>query len=150
MNDLKLVNRQSKTQSLLRIGEVAKQSGLSIKTVRYYEEINLLAPTVERSESGYRLFHPQVLNRLAFIKRAQSLGLSLSEIADILFTHDQGQLPCGEVKQHLETKLATIAQQIATLEMLQTELEGVLSGWQEQPPPHLIHQTICPNLQPIK
>lgn len=133
----------------MRIGEVAKQSGLPVKTIRYYEEINLLAPAVERSQAGYRLFDAQVLNRLSFIKRAQSLGLSLSEVAAILQVHDQGQLPCGEVKQHLETKLVAIAQQIAALETLRTELEGVLSGWQEQPPRHLIHQTICPNLQPV-
>lgn len=149
----KMNNPKSKIQNpklVMQIGEVAKQSNLPVKTIRYYEEINLLAPTVERSQSGYRLFHTQVLNRLSFIKRAQSLGLSLSEVAAILSIHDQGQLPCGEVKQHLETKLVAIAQQIAALETLRTELEGVLSGWEEQPPTHLIHQTICPNLQPIK
>lgn len=134
---------------LMQIGEVAKRSGLPVKTIRYYEEINLLAPTVERSQSSYRLFDAQVLNRLAFIRRAQALGLSLSEIAEILNTHDQGQLPCGEVKQHLEAKLVAITQQIQALETLRTELEGVLSGWEEQPPTHLIHRTICPNLQPV-
>ena len=133
---------------LLRIGEVAKRSGLSVKTVRYYEEIGLLGPTVERSESGYRLFEPPVLNRLAFIRRAQSLGLSLIEIAKILEVHDQGELPCGEVKQHLETRLKAIAEQIEALEILQSELQGILSGWQDQPPPERIAQTICPNLQP--
>lgn len=132
---------------LLRIGEVAKRSGLSVKTIRYYEEIGLLGPTVERSESGYRLFEPQALNRLAFIRRAQSLGLSLIEIAKILEVHDQGELPCGEVKQHLETRLETLSEQIEALEILQSELKGILSGWQDQPPLDRIAQTICPNLQ---
>lgn len=134
---------------LLRIGEVAKRSGLSVKTIRYYEEIGLLGPTVERSESRYRLFEPQALNRLAFIRRAQSLGLSLIEIAKILEVHDQGELPCGEVKQHLETRLKTISEQIEALEILQSELQGILSGWQDQPPLDRIAQTICPNLQPL-
>lgn len=134
----------------LQIGEVAKHSGLPVKTIRYYEDIGLLGGTVERSASGYRLFQPQALNRLAFIKRAQSLGLSLSEIAQILQVHDQGQLPCDEVKQHLEAKLSAIAAQIEALETLQSELTGILSGWQEQPPAHRIAQTICPNLQPSK
>lgn len=135
------------TKSLLKIGEVASQSGLSVKTIRYYEEIGLLTTTVERSEAGYRLFDSQVLNRLAFIKRAQSLGLSLSEIQEILVVHDQGELPCGEVKQRLEMKVAAIAQQIEALETLKTELQGILSGWEEQPPADRIAHTICPNLQ---
>ncbi|MGJ3246801.1 MAG: heavy metal-responsive transcriptional regulator [Elainellaceae cyanobacterium] len=131
----------------LKIGDIASESGLPVKTIRYYEEIGLLVPTVERSEAGYRLFDPAVLNRLAFIKRAQSLGLSLQEIHQILGIHDEGQLPCGEVKQHLEVKVESISAQIEALEMLRAELQGILSGWQEQPAPDRIAKTICPNLQ---
>ncbi|MBE9125970.1 MULTISPECIES: heavy metal-responsive transcriptional regulator [unclassified Coleofasciculus] len=131
----------------LKIGEVASQSGLSVKTIRYYEEMGLLAPTTTRSDSGYRLFANEVLNRLAFIKRAQSLGLSLSEIQDILAVHDSGQLPCGAVKQHLHHKIEIIDEQIAALKLLKSELLGLLSGWQEQPSPDRIAHTICPNIQ---
>jgi MerR family transcriptional regulator, copper efflux regulator len=105
----------AKAEKLLKIGEVASQSKLPIKTVRYYEEIGLLAPTVERSPVGYRLFQESVLNRLAFIKRSQALGLSLTEVQQILQVHDQGQLPCGEMKHHLESKLEEINQQIEAL-----------------------------------
>jgi DNA-binding transcriptional MerR regulator len=132
---------------LLKIGEVASSSGLPVKTIRYYEEIGLLTPTVDRSEAGYRLFNLQVLNRLAFIKRAQSLGLSLNEIHQILIVHDEGQLPCGEVKQHLQAKVQSITEQIEALETLKFELQGILSGWEEHPHSHRIAQTICPNLQ---
>jgi MerR family transcriptional regulator, copper efflux regulator len=131
----------------LKIGEVATASGLPVKTVRYYEEIGLLSPTVERSNAGYRLFKSEVLNRLAFIRRAQSLGLSLQEIHQILNVHDDGQLPCGEVRHQLETKLEAVQAQIEALQTLKTELQGILSGWQEQPPADLIQETICPNLQ---
>ena len=132
---------------LLKIGEVAAGTGLPVKTIRYYDEIGLLAPTVERSDSGYRLFNEAVMNRLAFIKRAQSLGLSLSEIQELLSVHDGGVLPCDEVKHRLQVKLEEIAEQIAALEMLKAEVQGLLSGWKEQPPAHLIAQTICPNIQ---
>lgn len=132
---------------LLKIGEVSETTGLPVKTIRYYEDIGLLAPTVERSEARYRLFHTQVLNRLAFIKRSQSLGLNLKEIQQILAVHDHGELPCGEVKQHLEAKVAEITQQIEALNTLRTELQGILSAWQEQPPADRIHHTICPNIQ---
>ncbi len=133
--------------TLLKIGEVAIRSGIPVKTIRYYEDIGLLKSTVQRSESGYRLFSSQVLNRLAFIKRAQSLGLSLNEIQEILNIHDSGQLPCGAVKEHLEAKLEAIALQIESLEIFQADLQGLLSGWEEQPPDHLITHTICPNIQ---
>jgi len=136
------------TAALLRIGEVAAESGLPVKTIRYYEETGLLLPTVERSESGYRLFQPQVLNRLAFIRRSQSLGLTLQEIQQILAVHDHGQLPCGEMRQHLELKVEAIEQQIQALETLRAELKGILSGWQDQPSSDRISQTICPNIQP--
>lgn len=131
---------------LLKIGEVATASGLPIKTIRYYEEIGLLTPTVRRSEAGYRLFSDTVLNRLAFIRRVQGLGLSLTEIGEILQVHDRGELPCGEVKSHLETKLQGIRQQIAALQTLETELVGLLSGWQEPPTKTAIVPTICPNI----
>lgn len=132
----------------LKIGEVSASSGVPVKTIRYYEEIGLLVPTVERSESGYRLFDTSVLNRLAFIKRAQSLGLSLSEIKDILYVHDRGELPCGEVKHHLEAKVEAIDEQIQALQTLRSELQGILEGWQEQLPTEQASHTICPNLQP--
>ncbi|MEA5419582.1 heavy metal-responsive transcriptional regulator [Spirulina sp. CCNP1310] len=131
----------------LKIGEVAAQSGLSVKTIRFYAESGLLKPVMGRSPSGYRLFTPGVLNRLAFIKRSQSLGLSLQDIQELLNVHDRGSLPCGAVKARLDAKLQDIQAQIAALAILQAELEGILSGWQDQPPAHLIGQTICPNLQ---
>jgi DNA-binding transcriptional MerR regulator len=131
----------------LKIGQVAQQSGLSVKTIRFYTEADLLNPVMRRSPSGYRLFDPEVFNRLAFIKRSQSLGLSLRDIHDLLAVHDQGTLPCGAIKDRLQQKLNDIHAQIANLEILRTELEGILSGWEDQPPAHMIEQTICPNLQ---
>ncbi|MBD1904957.1 heavy metal-responsive transcriptional regulator [Funiculus sociatus GB2-A5] len=131
----------------LKIGEVADRSGLSVKTIRYYEDIGLLSPVVKRTESGYRLFSSEIINRLAFIKRSQSLGLSLGEIQEILTVHDEGELPCGALKQHLLSKVDAIASQIESLEILKAELQGLLSGWQDRPPAHRIDQTICPNIQ---
>lgn len=135
------------TDERLKIGDVAAQSGLSVKTVRYYEEIGLLSPTVIRSESGYRLFDSSVLNRLAFVKRAQSLGLSLSEIGEILKIRDRGELPCEEVKQQLAIKVQEITEQIKALEVLRHELQGLLYHWQDHPSLHHVETIICPNLE---
>lgn len=134
-------------KQLLKIGQVATESKLPVKTIRYYEDLGLLTSVVKRAESGYRLFHPSVFNRLAFIKRAQSLGLSLQEIQEILLIHDQGNLPCGVVKNRLLSKLAQINHQIEALELLKSELQGILSGWQDKPSPEKISHTICPNIQ---
>lgn len=130
-----------------KIGEVAAASGLSVKTIRYYEDIGLLAPTVDRGESGYRLFAASVWERLAFIKQAQSLGLSLQEVKAILQVHDQGQLPCDAVKHHLHTKIQALTAQIRALQAQRSQLQTILAAWNEHPDPPT-SAIICPNLQP--
>ncbi len=117
----------------MKIGQVAAISGLPIKTIRYYDEIGLLEPSVESSQSGYRLFEESVLSRLTFIKRAKSLGFSLQEIGEILSIRDQGELPCREVKQKLNHKVQEITSQIEALENLKVELQEILGHWQEEP-----------------
>jgi MerR family transcriptional regulator, copper efflux regulator len=135
------------SQDFLKIGEVATQSGLPTKTVRYYDDIGLLTPTVERSDAGYRLFKPEILERLSFIRRAQSLGLSLNEVKEILSVHDQGRLPCREVKQQIQHKVQEITQQIEQLQTLQSELQTLLASWQEEPQLETAETLICPNLE---
>ncbi len=137
------VQEQVKDQAKL-IGSVAKESGIPIKTIRYYDELGLLK-TSGRTEGGYRLFSADVLSRLKFIKRAQSLGLSLSEIKEFLQVHDQGDLPCDHIKVKLEDKVADIDRQIRQLQLLKQELEGLLSGW-ETIPDHP-EETICPIIE---
>ncbi len=108
------------------IGSVAKESGIPIKTIRYYEELGLLK-TTGRTEGGYRLFSADVCARLNFIKRAQSLGMSLSEIREFLDIHDQGDLPCGHVQEKLRDKLVDIDRQIQQLQILKQELKRLLA-----------------------
>lgn len=131
-------------ERLQQIGPIAKESGVPIKTIRYYEELGLLQ-AVDRTEGGYRLFDANVFTRLSFIKRAQSLGLSLAEIKEFLDVHDQGDLPCDHVRVKLQDKISEIDRQIHQLQVLKLELEGLLSGW-ENIPEHL-ESTICPIIQ---
>ncbi|MBD2772098.1 heavy metal-responsive transcriptional regulator [Iningainema tapete] len=127
-----------------QIGSVAKESGVPIKTIRYYEELGLLKAS-GRTEGGFRLFNSDVLTRLNFIKRAQSLGLSLSEIKEFLDVHDEGDLPCEHVKVKLQDKLTIIDEQIKQLLILKLELEGLLSGWETIP--ENSESTICPIIE---
>lgn len=126
------------------IGNVAKSSGVPIKTIRYYEELGLLR-SLGRTEGGFRLFNSDVLARLNFIKRAQSLGLTLSEIKDFLNVHDRGELPCVHIKAKLQDKMMAIDEQIQQLLILRQELSGLLSGWETIP--ENPEQTICPIIE---
>ncbi|BAZ03179.1 transcriptional regulator (plasmid) [Tolypothrix tenuis PCC 7101] len=131
-----LVQEKSK-----QIGVVAKESGVPIKTIRYYEELGLLRSS-GRTEGGFRLFNTDVLARLHFIKRAQSLGLTLAEIKEFLNVHDEGELPCEHIKIKLEDKVQAIDDQIQQLLILRQDLSEMLSGWEIQSETY--HPTICP------
>jgi MerR family copper efflux transcriptional regulator len=100
--------------SEMLIGELAKQAGLTVKTVRYYEAFGLL-PAAQRRESGYRTYSPADLDRVAFIKGAKALGLTLAQIKEIIAVWDGGQRPCGRVAALIDEKLARLDQRIAEL-----------------------------------
>jgi len=119
-----MVNTVS-TASLLRIGELSHASQVPVKTIRYYEDLDLLQAT-RRTTGGFRLFSPQALTRLHFIKRAQTLGLSLQEIHDILKIHDQGDMPCQEVRHTLQRKITAIEQRIHELTLLRQQLTALI------------------------
>jgi MerR family transcriptional regulator, copper efflux regulator len=131
---------------LLLIGQVTDISGIPIRTIRYYESLGLIKSS-RRTEGGFRQFSLDVLTRLAFIKRAQNLGLSLEEIGNILQVYDQGQAPCGEIKEKLQDKVLQIDRQIDQLLTLRSEIKGLLSGWKNIGDQY--EDTICPIIQNI-
>lgn len=103
------------------IGEVARRSGVAAKTLRYYEDIGLL-PAPARTVSGYRDFENTVLARLAFIRSARAIGLSLGEIRSIVALREDGEAPCGHVLELLRTRANEISGTISELRLLQREL----------------------------
>jgi MerR family copper efflux transcriptional regulator len=111
---------------LMRIGELSRQSDLPVKTLRYYEELGLIK-SQKRTEGGFRQFSPTCLPRLSFIKQAKALGLSLQEIHHILEIHDQGEMPCREVRHTLQEKIGEIEQRIHELTQLKGHLQNLLS-----------------------
>lgn len=130
---------------LLKIGELKNRSGISVKTIRYYEELGLIE-AAGRTEGGFRLFTLESIARLAFIKRSQSLGLSLQEIGEILQIHDQGKLPCHEVKQKLQAKVLEIEQRVAELEILKRQLISLIDTPQSLSN-NQANNIICPIIQ---
>lgn len=111
----------------LRIGELAAELDLNPKTIRYYEEIGVL-PEPQRTPAGYRLYDAADRERLAFILKARSIGLTLDEISEILAVRGMGQPPCEHVVGLLDRKIAGIDQQLRVLEDLRQDLVSLRRG----------------------
>lgn len=107
----------------MRIGQLAGRLGLNPKTVRFYEEIGVMPTPARAAPSGYRDYTEADVERLQFIKRAQTIGFSLDEIREVLAFRDRGEAPCPYVRQQLGAKAAAIDEQLAELERLRAELD---------------------------
>lgn len=111
------------------IGEVSKESHVPKKTVRYYEEIGLLSPPV-RTGSNYRLYGRETIEKLKFIKKAQGLGLTLSEIKGIIQYSKEGMGPCCKLVRQLFTKkIQALESNIKDMQGMQRGLKTLLSQW---------------------
>lgn len=107
----------------MKIGDLVKQHGVSVDTIRFYEKQQLLTPSA-RSEGGYRLYSAADNQRLAFILRAKSVGFSLQQIRELLQIEDnKSQWQCSDVKDKVQHKMAEIAQQISELQRFYQALE---------------------------
>jgi DNA-binding transcriptional MerR regulator len=96
------------------IGDLATRAGLSAKTIRFYEQGGLL-PQPPRTPGGYRDYPPGALDRLAFIRHAQSAGFTLADIRGVLAIRDSGQAPCQHVSVLIGEHLAQVERRIAEL-----------------------------------
>ena len=106
----------------MRIGQLAQRTQLSPPTIRYYEEIGLLAAP-RRTPSGYRDYDEKAAERLDFVKAAQKAGLTLTEIRGIFDIRAQGDAPCRHVASLLEGKLRDIDVRIQALHATRNELQ---------------------------
>lgn len=106
----------------MRIGELARRSGVPATALRYYEQLGLL-PAPGRTESGYRSYTGEALDRLAFIRSAQAVGLTLSEVRQVLGIRDAGEAPCRVVTELIDRRHADVRARIAELRTLERELQ---------------------------
>lgn len=119
------------TKAGLRIGELADATGVTAKTVRYYESIGLL-PKPPRRPSGYRAYGPADIERLRFITKAKELGLSLADARDILTLHDRGQYPCIHVMALVDRKIAELDRLLEQLSDFRDELQRLRTESEER------------------
>ena len=100
------------------IGNLSKQSGVNIETIRYYEKIGVM-PAPGRNAGGFRIYEPDHLKRLSFVRRGRQLGFSLDEIRSLLRLVDGHGYTCAEVHALMLSHLAEIRRKIRDLRRLQ-------------------------------
>jgi len=113
----------------LTIGKVAKQAGVNIQTIRFYERRGILLPAGRRS-SGYRLYMPDAVQKIQFIKNAQELGFSLEEIIGLLKLKVSRTARCPEVKKRALSKLRDVEGKIKGLTSIQKVLKDLVESCQ--------------------
>lgn len=111
----------------MRIGEVAAEAAVNIQTLRYYERVGLL-PKPERGSSGYRAYEREAVRRVRFIKRAQELGFTLAEIADLLAFRDEAALSCERVETRASATVERISEKIHDLEQMRAALSHYVTA----------------------
>lgn len=115
-------------QKPLTIGFLAKAAEVNIETIRYYQRIALINEP-EKPLQGFRIYPTETLKRIKFIKRAQQLGFSLKEIADLLQLGDNaGKDQCADVRERAEHKRDHIDQQIRDLQNLRNTLTQLIKS----------------------
>ena len=123
----------------LTIRELAKKTGVSSKALRYWESRGLL-PKPGRTHTGYRVYHVDVIQKVRFIRKAKSIGFTLSEILSIFEITKQKGTPCEAVDAWASSKLEDLDRQIALLTQLRTQLQRHRRRWRGRLP--------CPPLKP--
>lgn len=116
-------------KELVQIGDVARQSGLSVHAIRYYEKQGLLKEPFRRP-GGFRLYMPETVDQLKFIQKAQQLGLTLKEIRQILSCGDKGLGPCCDLTTSLfSAKIKELETRIHELQGMKRRLKKILGSW---------------------
>ena len=111
------------------IGRLAKEAGVGIETIRFYERRGLLAQPMRPSEGGYRHYEDDAVGLLRYVRLAQSLGLTLKEIEQLLLRSRETQSHfCQAVRETFEAKLAAARAELVILQNLEAELQAFLTS----------------------
>jgi DNA-binding transcriptional MerR regulator len=105
----------------MRIGEVAKTAEVSVDTVRFYERVGVLPPA-ERTESGYRDYEPDTVERIRLTRKLQAIGFTLADAVDALAAHDAGGATCESERWRLQVVLDRVDSKLAELNALRTRI----------------------------
>lgn len=107
------------------IGQLARDARVTVETVRYYERRGLI-PEPPRGESGYRQYSSDAAARIRFIRRAQELGFSLTEVSELLSLQVNPHTTCEDVKERAEDKVADIEEKVRDLQRMRQALTDLI------------------------
>jgi|TARA_B100001094_G_C17957249_1_gene683588 Cu(I)-responsive transcriptional regulator len=113
----------------MKIGEAAKLSGLTVKTVRYYADINIIVPQ-RNSITGYRDFSKEDIAKLQFVGRARKFNFSIQECRELLSLYEDKARPSKNVKKIAIEKISEIKAKLKELESLKNQLSGLANACQ--------------------
>ena len=119
------------SETILHSGGLAKAAGVSPDTIRHYEKIGVL-PRASRTESGYRVYPGNSVDRVLVVRRALRIGFTLAELAEVLKARDAGGAPCHRVYKLAQGKLKGITADIEALKQTQRYLRQVLGDWDQR------------------
>jgi DNA-binding transcriptional MerR regulator len=105
----------------MKIGEVASQAGVTVDTVRFYERVGVLPPPA-RTESGYRDYQPETVERIQLTRELQAIGFTLSDTVDALAAHDAGTATCESERWRLQAVLDRVDAKLAELNALRARI----------------------------
>lgn len=126
----------------MRIGELAKSTGVSRDTIRHYLELGLI--TAQRDpHNGYQEFTAAVANRLQFIRIARTLGFQLDEIRHIFGKADKGRSPCADVREIIQLRIEQTRLRIAELQALCSRMQDAIDQWDTMPDGKPTGHSIC-------
>lgn len=110
----------------MRIGELAKATGIEIETIRYYEKMGLFTPPA-RSPNGYRAYEQEHIRRLAFIRHARALDITLADIKRLLDFVAHPENDCGDIDRLIEAQLTRVRARLQSLQLLEKQLTALRS-----------------------
>lgn len=109
------------------ISEAARQAGVSVETIRFYERRGLIEQPPKPQGSGYRVYPPEQIKRVRFIRQAQEVGLALSDIAELLSLRADPEADCSAVRQQITAKLEEVEQRIEQLRQIRSALAALIA-----------------------
>lgn len=124
------------------IGELADATGVAAKTLRFYEDAGLLHHP-DRTTGGYRDYPSDVVDRVVFIRHAQTAGLTLRQIRDILAVRDDGRAPCRHAAALVDDRLDEVEQRLRELDATRTQLRRLKQRLDDLDPAHCPPSAIC-------
>lgn len=126
----------------MKIGEMARKAGIATSAIRFYEEAGLI-PEPARTSSGYREYDPTVLDRLAFIRAGQAVGLTLGQLRGVLQIRDRGEAPCDHVADLIDDRISDIDQRIDDLKKLRRDLVPLAGEAKKLDPAECTPESVC-------